>query len=137
MSVREKELDSAVAAGRQSRVELAGILAHSFRTDPTGFDPQRLERLGAVGLRLFLEKIGTGVALPVRLHGSMRPSPSGKRQEQRSSASGWKHLRRPEWPVWIAGILAGIRAGSVIVGAALVILFLVEKIAPLAWKVLS
>lgn len=129
------DLAAVIAAGRQSRAALATELAVAFRHDPRTFDPHSLERLGAAGLRQFLGEVGARSE-------TMAPAPTSRVAPGRidakaaAQASGWRHLRRTEWPVWIAGVSAGLRAGIVVIGAGLFILFSAERIAPLAGEFL-
>lgn len=124
------DLSAVIAAGRQSRGALAAELAAAFRHDPKTFDPRRLERLGAAGLRQFLGEVGARSR-------TMAPAPAsrvapGRVGTSAAQASGWRHLRHTEWPVWIAGVSVGLRAGIMVIATGLFILFSAEVIAPLA-----
>jgi hypothetical protein len=125
------DLSAVIATGRQSRAALAAELAAAFRHDPKTFDPRCLERLGAAGLRQFLAEVGARSR-------TMAPAPTSTVAPGRAGASvaaqvsGWRHLRRSEWAVWITGVSSGLRAGIMVTGAGLFILFSAEVIAPLA-----
>lgn len=124
------DLSAVIVAGRQSRAALACELAAAFRHDPKTFDPRRLERLGAAGLRQFLGEVGArGRMMASAPTSTVAPGRAGA--SVAAQVSGWRHLRRSEWPVWIAGVSAGLRAGIVVTGAGLFILFSAEVIAPL------
>ena len=133
MSAAVEQIGRAIAEGRQSRENLAGQLAREFRNDPARFDPRRLERLGGTGLRRFLGEIGSGN--PPRGAGEpRRPTGSGQRRKDHAvhgSQTGWRHLRRPEWPVWVSGVAAGIRAGGVAIVAGLMLLAVAERAVPI------
>jgi hypothetical protein len=124
------DLSAVIAAGRQSRTAFATELAAAFRHDPKTFDPRRLERLGAAGLRQFLGEVGarsrTMAPAPIS-----RVAPGRVGTSVAAQVSGWRHLRRSEWPMWIAGVSAGLRAGIMVIGAGLFILLSAERIAPL------
>lgn len=124
------DLAAVIAAGGQSRTALAAELAAAFRHDPKTFDPRSLERLGAAGLRQFLGEVGAGSGLTTSI---ANRNAEARRAGSRGAVpgSGWQHLRCAEWPVWIAGVGTGLRAGAVVSGAGLFILFSAEKITPL------
>lgn len=130
MSAPADNLATVIAAGRQSRTALAAELAAAFRRNPAQFDPQSLERLGAVGLRQFLGEVGANGGLVASAHG-FRGAPKAAGLRAAAPASGWRYFRRAEWPVWIAGVGAGVRAGGFVIGAGLLMLFATERIAPL------
>lgn len=129
------DLSAVIAAGWQSREALAAELAAAFRHDPKTFDPRRLERLGTAGLRQFLDEVGARSR-------TLAPAPASQVAPGRVGAkaaargSGWRHLRRAEWPVWIAGVSAGLRAGIMVIGAGLFVLFSAEVVAPLVRELL-
>lgn len=135
MSVPD-DLSAVIAAGRQSRAALAADLAAAFRHDPGTFDPRSLERLGAAGLRQFLGEVGTRGRGPVPAAISRTP-PGRDNAKAAALASNWRHLRRAEWPIWIAGVGAGMRAGAMVIGSGLFILSSAEKVAPLVREFLG
>ena len=137
MSGPADRFDGVIAVGEKSRAELAERLADEFRHDPKRFDPRSLERLGATGLRQFLEGIGEIDAQPDSLQRN-RQAPHRKEQTGNTSKTlGWAHLRRPEWPGWISGMVLGVRAGGIVAGSGLLFLLTVERIAPLVRGMLS
>lgn len=137
MSGPTDRFDGVIAAGEKSRTELAEKLTEEFRRDPKRFDPRSLERLGAMGLRQFLEGIGEDEAQPNLLERSQRHQPRQEQIQNRSKKSGWAHLRRPEWPVWISDVAAGVRTGGIVTGCGLFILFTAERVAPIVRGILS
>lgn len=137
MSGSAERFDGVIAAGEKSRADLAEKLAEKFRHDPKRFDPRNLERLGATGLRQFLEGIGETDAqtnLPDR---HQRVRTRERQTKDRSKKSGWAHLQRPEWPVWISGVATGVRVGGMVTGSGLFTLFAAERVAPIVRGMLS
>lgn len=139
MSVSAEGIGRAIVEGRQSRQALTGQLVREFRKDPGGFDPRRLERLGETGLRQFLGQIDLHGAAS-RTSGSARSAGSGQRRKESAphrSQTGWRHLRRSEWPAWMSGAAAGIHAGGLTTAAGLLFVLMIERVLPLVRGVLS
>lgn len=132
MRTSRDRIQHVIAEGQQSREDLAAQLAREFQDNPARFDPRRLERLGGTGLRQFLGEVGLdGVSIP---HGSPKPRSAPTRFEGRASRRfqvGWRHLRRPEYPVWVSATAASLRAGLLIVAVELMALFAVERLYPM------
>lgn len=135
MTAAASKIDKVIAVGEAARGSLAVELAGQFQHNAAQFDPRSLERLGVAGLQTFLDTVRVGVV------------PVAKRPRQRqtvrqptviaSSGTGWLGLRRPETPVWIGGVVAGIRAGAIVTAFGLPVLLLAERISPFVWSVLS
>lgn len=137
MSAPVGDLAEVIAAGRQSRAELAVHLAKAFQHDPARFDPRSLERLGAAGLHQFLGELSAPGA-PMATGTAIASPPVPQRKPVTAApASGWRHLRRTEWSVWLAGVVSGSRAGAAVAGAGIFFVGVAEMIAPLVKEVLS
>lgn len=124
-----------IAAGQQSRISLAAELAAQFQRDPGRFDARRLERLGTAGLQQFLGTIGTDSLPPPKRHAAGQSSQNASGIT--SSRIDWATLRRPEQPIWIGGVVAGLRAGAIVIAFGLFVLVSAEKIIPLVREMLS
>lgn len=135
MSGAVSNIGKVIAAGKQSRIGLATELARQFQRDPGQFDPRRLERLGAAGLKQFLGAIGTGPLPPPNRHASGQSSQNAPGIA--SSRMGWPALRRPERLIWIGGVAAGLRAGAIAIAFGLIVVVSVEKIIPIVREMLS
>jgi hypothetical protein len=124
-----------IVAGQQARRDLAVQLAQQFQRDPQRFDPRRLEQLGAMGLRQFLETVGTHSPA---VSDQQPPNRAFRKTGGiRRPATGWAALRRPERSIWIGGAAAGLRAGAIAIAFGLFVLVSVEKIIPVVREMLS
>jgi hypothetical protein len=127
-------ISKVIVAGQQARTDLAAQLAQQFQRDPKRFDPRRLERLGAMGLRQFLETVGTHSPPASKQHAPHRPF--RKAGGMHSSAMGWAALRRPERSIWIGGVAAGLRAGAIVIAFGLIVVASAERIIPVVREML-
>lgn len=135
MTAIASKIGKVIAVGEAARGSLAIELAGQFQHNAAQFDPRSLERLGAAGLQTFLDTVRAEFA-PV----AKRPrqhQPVRQPAAIASSGTGWLGLRRPETPIWIGGVVAGIRAGAIVTAFGLPVLLLAERIIPFAWSILS
>lgn len=128
-------ISKVIVAGQRARTDLATQLAQQFRRDPGRFDPRKLERLGAMGLRQFLGAIGTDPLQPPKRHAVSQSSQNALGIT--SSRMGWAALRRPERSIWIGGVAAGLWAGAIVIAFGLIVVVSVEQIIPVVREMLS